>query len=234
VAAASAVEVPSSKKEAVLSALDAGSETAVRGELATALPALEASNPTPDPALSDLLTGKWMVKYTGSVAKGPVDSPTREIALMMYAAGFSPGSAALSVANRLPDNLVQVKALSLDISRLPGESRATLGLRVLEGQQEADIELACDLVAEGPSKLVETGREVIVNSGSPVEIPDQVKYKRDLFVTYLDDTLLVARDATGSPDILIREAPAWGWSTSAPKSVEDPEVVFEEPKPTDK
>merc|ERR1719310_2562812 len=150
------------KKTAVLEALDAGSDGAVRGALATALPLLEASNPTSDPARSDLLTGKWKIKYTGAVAKGPVDSPTREIALVMYAAGFGPGAGALSIANRLPDDLVQVNTLSLDL--LPGESRAKLGLRLLNGQTDADVELVCELVDGGPATLIERGKEVIVNA----------------------------------------------------------------------
>lgn len=207
-------------KAAVMSALEAGSDQLVRSDLATALPLLEASNPTTDPARSDLVTGSWIVKYTGSVAKGPIDSPTREIALVMYAAGFGPGNAALSVANRLPDNLVEVKMLKLDITPLPGESRATLALRLLNGQSDSDVELVCDLEAGGPTKLVETGKEVIFNKGSPVSIPTQLRYTRDLVITYLDDEIMVARDATGSPDILVREKPAW-----EPATVVEPELV---------
>lgn len=194
------------KKTAVLSALEAGSDSAVRAALATALPALEASNPTSEPALSGMLKGKWSVKYSGQVAKGPVDSPTREIALVMYAAGFGPGAAALSLANRLPNNLVQVKTVSLEISQLPGESRASMELRLLDGQTEADVQLACELVAAGPTKLLETAKEVRINNGDPVTFPEQLRYTRDLYVTYLDSDLLIARDATGSPDILVRES----------------------------
>lgn len=201
------------KKAAVFSALEIGSDPAVRSALSTALPQLEASNPTPEPALSQLITGTWTVKYTGAVAKGPVDSPTREIALLMYAAGFSPGVAALSLANRLPDNLVQVKMVQLKIPSLPGESTATMGL-VLGGQTNANVELNCELVATGPAKLTETGKEVIYDGGSPVQVPEQLQYSRDLVVTYIDDQLLVVRDATGSPDILIRE--------SAPPSIATP------------
>lgn len=224
-AATEAAVSSSAEKAAVMSALEAGEDAAVRSDLATKLPALEASNPTSNPAYSDLLSGKWIVKYTGSVAKGPIDSPTREIALLMYAAGFGPGNAALSVANRLPDNLVEVKMLSLDISRLPGESRATLALRLLNGQTDSDVELVCDLAADGPAKLIETGKEVILNKQAPVEIPSQLRYTRDLFVTYLDSELMIARDATGSPDILVRDTSAvW-------EPVIQPEVIVETTAP---
>lgn len=208
-----AADLPA-KKAVVLAALEASTDAAKRAALATALPALEAANPTEDPAFSDKLQGKWNVKYSGSVTPGPVDSPTREIALLMYAGGFGPGNAALSLANRLPDNLVQVKTVSLEVMGRPagadGQSRATLALRLLDGQQETDIDLICELAAAGPNKLIEKGKEVRLNAGTlnmgtPVNIPEQVRYTRDLIVTYLDDEILVARDATGSPDILVRE-----------------------------
>jgi len=202
----SSVSELEAKKEAVFHALEIGSDTSTRAALATALPQLEAANPTPEPALSPMITGKWSIKYTGAVAKGPVDSPTREIALMMYAAGFSPGVAALSLANRLPDNVVQVKSVGLEIPTLPGESTATLALNILDGQTQANVDLNCELVATGPAKLTETGKEVVYDGGAPVQVPEQLQYSRDLVVTYVDDQLLVVRDATGSPDILVRES----------------------------
>eukprot|EP00959_Pyramimonas_sp_CCMP1952_P229397 4796467-Pyramimonas_sp.AAC.1 len=55
------------------------------------LPQVEASNPTTNPAYSTLLDGEWEVIYSGGVSPGPVPSPTREIALLMYAGGFTPG-----------------------------------------------------------------------------------------------------------------------------------------------
>lgn len=202
---------PAYQKSLVFGALGQGSDEAARAELGLALPNLEGVSPTKDPAFSGLLTGKWAVKHTGGVAKGPVDSPTREIALLMYAAGFGPGNAALSLAKRLPDNLVEVKTLSLDITAptdgMPGESRARLEVRLLNGQTDANVELLCELQADGPAKLIETGKEVSINGGAPVSIPQQVRYVRDLFVTYLDGELLVVRDATGSPDVLQRESP---------------------------
>lgn len=203
------VDASPQPKETVLNALKAGSDDEVRAALVTALPALEASNPTTDPAFSDKLPGKWEVRYSGSVAPGPVDSPTREIALLMYAQGFGPGNAALTLSKRLPDSLVQVKTVSLEITRQSGEafgdSRARLALRLLDGQRDVDIDLVCDLMASGPGKLNERGKEVSIDGGAPVSIPEQVRYSRDLFITYLDDNLLIARDATGSPDILVRE-----------------------------
>ena len=58
---------------------------------------LEAKNPTPAPTDSPLLTGSWKFAYNGSIAPGLVPSPTRPLALAMYAGGFSPGNFGLAV-----------------------------------------------------------------------------------------------------------------------------------------
>jgi len=61
------------------------------------LTTLEAGCAIEDPAFSPLLDGEWEVVYSGGVSPGPVLSPTREIALLMYAGGFTPGNFLLSV-----------------------------------------------------------------------------------------------------------------------------------------
>jgi hypothetical protein len=61
------------------------------------LTTLEAACAIDEPAFSPLLDGEWEVVYSGGVSPGPVLSPTREIALLMYAGGFTPGSFFLSV-----------------------------------------------------------------------------------------------------------------------------------------
>lgn len=68
---------------------------------------LEPSNPTESPATSPLLNGVWDVVYSG-YAPGPLKSPTRPLALALYAGGFSPGLAALSLARMLPESIADV------------------------------------------------------------------------------------------------------------------------------
>ena len=41
-----------------------------------------------------------------------------------------------------------------------------------------------------------------------VSQPDPLKWERNLFITYLDETTLVVRDETGSPDIFARKSAA--------------------------
>ena len=79
-----------------------------RGDAARAAPAttprrLESTNPTADPATSPLLNGVWDVAFQG-YAPGPLPSPTRPLALALYAGGFTPGIAGLAAARLLPDS----------------------------------------------------------------------------------------------------------------------------------
>lgn len=37
-----------------------------------------------------------------------------------------------------------------------------------------------------------------------MELPEILQYSRDLFVTYVDEDLLVVRDGSGVPELLVR------------------------------
>ena len=50
-----------------------------------------ATGNTADPASSPLLNGVWELAIPGVLGKGLVDSPTRELALLLYTAGYAPG-----------------------------------------------------------------------------------------------------------------------------------------------
>jgi hypothetical protein len=41
--------------------------------------------------------------------------------------------------------------------------------------------------------------------GQNVDLPQAVQYARDLYVTYLDEDILVVRDGSGVPEILMRK-----------------------------
>ena len=62
----------------------------LRDEVSELLVKMEAKNPTSEPATSALLNGVWDVAYQG-YAPGPLPSPTRPLALALYAGGFTPG-----------------------------------------------------------------------------------------------------------------------------------------------
>ena len=62
----------------------------LRDEVSELLVKMESKNPTAEPATSALLNGVWDVAYQG-YAPGPLPSPTRPLALALYAGGFTPG-----------------------------------------------------------------------------------------------------------------------------------------------
>ena len=51
--------------------------------------------------------------------------------------------------------------------------------------------------------------------GAPVDLPDVWQYTRDLYVTYVDEDLLIVRDSTGAPEVLVRKSKVFSrnWGT---------------------
>ena len=45
----------------------------------------------------------------------------------------------------------------------------------------------------------------LLNIGIKVPLPPPLQFKRTLFVTYLDNDILIARDNAGSPDLFVRK-----------------------------
>ena len=60
-----------------------------------------------------------------------------------------------------------------------------------------------DLAASSAVRLRETVQEGDA-FGQSFALPGPLNYKRDIIVTYLDDDLLVVRDESGAPDVLLR------------------------------
>merc|ERR1712078_316702 len=124
----------------------------------------------------------------GGYAPGPLPSPTRPLALALYAGGFTPGVAGLTAARMLPDALADVGSLEIAITR--DQPRVTASTSVsLAGLGAQDFEVQTSLKA--------CGREQ--------DIPANLRYSRKLFVTYLDEDILVMRDESGVPDVLLRK-----------------------------
>jgi len=163
-------------------------DKAVVGEI---LLALEAQNPTLSPATSPLLNGRWK---------------------FLYASGASPGLKALQVllrgakaAPKSPSgaDLVDVQDTFLTIGAEQPRAVAETSVRLLSF--ENTIKLASRLDAESAVRLVET-YDAAESDYLSLRVPFQtpVQYKRSVLVSYLDDEMLVVRDALGRPDILMR------------------------------
>lgn len=178
-------------------------DSATRASINEALIKLEALNPTEDPTTSSLLNGVWKLKYSGGYASDwALPSPTRGIALFLYDGGLSPGLFALSLAQKLPSQFVELGDLSILISREQPRIEAKISTKLLGN--ESEICVNADLDIETGVRMKETYAKASV-MGNNVEIPEQIRYSRELYITYLDEDLLVVRTASGVPEILMRQ-----------------------------
>jgi PAP_fibrillin len=209
----------------------AGLTTEQRAAISEALYRLEAVNPTPRPATSPLINGVWELRYVGGyTADWALPSPTRQLALFLYSGGYSPGVFAYTVAQQLPSALVELQsdddsssssALEITISRAPQPRvEASVAVKLLGGAVSGKVTVRARLEVESDLRLRETYESVtVLGQASPYSIPSQLQYARDLYVTYLDDDLLVVRDGSGVPEVLVRKAKKfsrnWGTEPSA-------------------
>lgn len=186
-------------KSALKTKIEGGASRAVITDL---LLALEAENPTAAPTKSDLLKGSWKFAYNGGIAPGPVPSPTRPIALAMYAGGFSPGAFGLAIASMLPEDLIKTSDFKLCIEgEGPYTSTASIYIEALG--RKVPVMIETEIVAESDRRIKETYKSVKV-SGNATEVPASLQYERVMFISYLDEDLMISRDETGAADVLFR------------------------------
>lgn len=164
---------------------------------------LEALNPTEDPAYSPLINGVWTLKYAGGYSDPKIPSPTRQLALFLYSGGYSPGLFALSLAQNLPSQLVELGDLEISISRAQPRIEAKIDVKLFGGSEET-VEVKARLEEESGLRFTETYESASV-LGQTVDIPEQLQYSRELYVSYVDDDILVVRDGAGVPEILVRK-----------------------------
>lgn len=202
---------PASAKEELLGAIGgvgpAGSPVGdeLRATVVELLLKLETANPTDEPATSPLLNGVWDLVYSGNYAPGPLAwSPTRQLALFLYAGGYTPGLFALNVARSLPGGLLDTGALSLTINRGQPRVEASSTL-ALSGGASQSVVVRATLEAESAVRLRETHTELEA-FGRKFDLPAALQYTRQLYVTYVDEELLVVKDESGIADILLRKA----------------------------
>jgi len=176
----------------------------VRGRVNEAISDLEHFASTEDPAYSESLDGNWEVKYCGSYAPGPLNpSPTRELALFLYSGGWTPGNALTSLSGGLLGEAAGLKISGLKVSIKDGRDvDASAQLEVLGSQQQ--LSYKAELMPLSGQRL----NEEIVS----VELPGPVNkqelpfdWRRQILVTYLDDDMLIVRDESGVPDVLVRD-----------------------------
>eukprot|EP00804_Cyclotella_cryptica_P016635 CCRYP_001958-RA/>CCRYP_001958-RA protein AED:0.39 eAED:0.39 QI:201/0.5/0.33/1/0.5/0.33/3/0/262 len=178
--------LPSSITSGPISASD-------RAAINEAILKLEALNPTEDPVYSPLLNGVWNLRYA-----------PRDLANLSLGAvneGYSPGLLALGLAQKLPAALVELGELQISISRAQPRIEAKIEVKLLGGATE-EVVVKARLEEVSGLRFTETYESASV-LGRVVDIPEALQYSRDLYVSYVDDDLLVVRDASGVPEILL-------------------------------
>eukprot|EP00468_Gymnochlora_sp_CCMP2014_P006750 CAMPEP_0167761480 /NCGR_PEP_ID=MMETSP0110_2-20121227/12199_1 /TAXON_ID=629695 /ORGANISM="Gymnochlora sp., Strain CCMP2014" /LENGTH=261 /DNA_ID=CAMNT_0007648175 /DNA_START=135 /DNA_END=920 /DNA_ORIENTATION=- len=189
-------------KEYVKDGISSESISAWKNDINEMLFRLEPLNPTEEPAYSGFLKGTWEFKYAGSMTQGVLPSPTREIALLLYAGGYTPGRFTLDVASRLPKNVVDVKSITLDIGSESPSGKVTTKFG-FAGEREVDVVLSTNLEPESDITMSETYQSLSI-MGRDIKLPEQLQSKRKFYIRYLDEDLLVVRDDTGVADILMK------------------------------
>ena len=153
------------------------------------------------------------VADAGTPGAGLFDSPTRPLALALYASPLATGVIAQGLA-KLPFNAAEFNSLTVTIySPEAGQPRVTSEARLtLMGGSAQQVTFRSNLMPRSSVAL----REDFVEAealGQRGLLPGPLAVSRSLYVAYLDDDLLVLRDDSGLPTVLRRapkfpEAPA--------------------------
>jgi len=80
---------------------------------------------------------------------------------------------------------------------------AKIGVKFFGGA-ENDVVVKAKLDVGTGKRITETYEAATV-MGQVIDIPEQVRYSRDLYVTYVDNDILVVRDGSGVPEVLVRK-----------------------------
>ncbi|KAL7465252.1 hypothetical protein ACHAXS_005580 [Conticribra weissflogii] len=174
-----------------------------RASINEAILKLEALNPTEDPVYSPLLNGVWTLRYAGGYSDPKIPSPTRDLALFLYSGGYSPGLFALGLAQKLPAQLVELGDLQISISRVQPRIEAKIDVKLFGGSSD-EIVVKARLEEDSGLRFTETYESASV-LGQTVDLPEALQYSRDLYVSYVDEDILVVRDGSGVPEILVRK-----------------------------
>jgi hypothetical protein len=185
--------------------LNPSMDDALRDSVSELILSLERSAPEPTPASSLLLNGVWRLQLPGRLGKGFFDSPTRELALVLYTAGFSPG-VAIQLFGKLPTPLgVSLDEITVQIrSPEAGQPRVTTEVKATVFGEERTAQLFSNLVPVSGVRL----REDVIEAeilGQRSLLPGPLARSRTIFITYLDEDLLISRDESGCAEVLVRK-----------------------------
>jgi len=184
----------------------------LRGRVDEAIGRVERFSPTREPVYSELLDGEWRVKFSGSYAPGLFQSPTRELALFLYAGGFSPGNALNSFSSGFWGKFLGVKAENYRVNIRGGGSDVESFAEITTFGEKKEVSYRAELMPLSANRM----SEEILSLDLPSPIGKQeppLSLRRQLLVSYLDEDMMIVRDESGVADVLVRDArPASGVS----------------------
>ncbi|CAM9667597.1 unnamed protein product [Ectocarpus fasciculatus] len=187
-------------KTDLLKQIDLSSSKQMRTEVNELMLKLEPMNPTEKPAASAILNGVWEFLYTG---------------------GLSPGTLAVQVLSRVAKTfsaVVDLKGITLTINRDQPRVEAAVKASVFGAQ--AQVKVRTRLEQKSDMRLQEVYEEAEV-AGVTIPIPARIQPRRTLYITYLDDDIMIARDDTGAPDLLVRKQKDFRFNDGTPSTSED-------------
>lgn len=114
--------------------------------------------------------------------------------------------------------MVNVGDLEITITRDQPRIEAKVDVEFF-GMREENVMVKARLDVQSGVRFSEKYESASV-LGRGVDLPAQVQYARDLYISYLDDDLLVVRDASGVPEVLIRKTYSNKWGKE-PSEVDD-------------
>jgi hypothetical protein len=145
-----------------------------------------------DPADSALLNGVWEV-VSGAI--------------------LSPGMIGLQVIKSLPTDLISASDVAVTIQSQSPRVSATTTLKI--GNVKVAVSITTDLTVKSPVRLSES---YISGKVGEIEIPlnSLTILQRDIYISYLDEDLMIVRDVFGTPEILRRKEYVSSSSESTP------------------
>ncbi|KAG6549215.1 hypothetical protein Mapa_009201 [Marchantia paleacea] len=220
----------SAKGDLLLSIKDAGglkglddrkTDSAARIDVNEKILALERMNPTPRPTTSPFLEGLWEFQYAGARSPGLVAAkillkrfPSALASLTSLTITILDGENAkatgsLKFFNSVESSFTLTTKLAVE-GPVKLKEEYVEGLfappTVTEGNVPTQFKGFVDQIAAAVERLPSAVKDVI-NGG--VKLPLTNTFSRELLISYLDEEVMIVRDKSGIPDVLVRiEAPA--------------------------
>ena len=99
--------------------------------------------------------------------------------------------------------LISTLLFEIAISREQPRIEAKIDVQFFGGASN-DVVVKAALDSQSPVRMTETYESASL-LGQSVDLPQAVQYSRELYITYLDEEIMVVRDGSGIPEILMRK-----------------------------